>query len=305
MKCPNCLMEIADHALFCRYCGTSVAASEKGQDNTVTMEKGRARPHTAPEPKSSIKKKRVGLRILLVFSIITVIAGGVLGFLVARGVIVWKDLLPKHRFAWTDYSEGVTRIIEESDPVDGEEKEVPEPSDGQDTEAPQETVNTSPTETTEPTTSSGSSEEPTVIIEEHYAKHSGSTLLIIDDRAHVLSEQSIFSLLKEAKEFSTLSGYSVMIVLTNDLSDMPPGEFATEYYTNVLEDDEENSDLLKEVFLCLIDVTNKNCSVSTFETAESRFSDSQIAATLEIIQPHLDAEDFETALTGLLENAPR
>ena len=63
-------------------------------------------------------------------------------------------------------------------------------------------------------------------------------------------------------------------------------------------------ELSENGFLFLINVSNNEYYIAASGTAISKFSNSQKTAIFEIIQPSLDADNFEIALMGLLENAP-
>ena len=133
MKCPKCRKEINDAASFCGYCG-QVINKESTQDASVqepvnvevqTKQEPATRSNVnKPENESNTKKRKkyIGLKILLIFSIIAIVAGAVLGLLTAKGIIDLSNIIPSNRFEWTDFSEALD-AESESATSDEESKE--------------------------------------------------------------------------------------------------------------------------------------------------------------------------------------
>lgn len=134
MNCPKCARALADHALFCGYCGAPIekhtrshpagkTADAMPQQTQDDLQKAGAEAQTPvpslPEPVAqSPEKNRRGRKILLVFSLLAIIAGSMLGFIAARGIVDLRDLLPRASFAWTDRTEGISQTGETPDPVE-------------------------------------------------------------------------------------------------------------------------------------------------------------------------------------------
>lgn len=122
MKCPKCAREIEDDSLFCGYCGAKIEKGSRavpqppGEAAPTPGLRGkhRAAPRDPPSPPDGKpqKKKRLGLKILLVCSVLAVLAGGILGWMTARGILDLREYLPMDRFSWTDPSEGVAAADE-------------------------------------------------------------------------------------------------------------------------------------------------------------------------------------------------
>lgn len=142
MKCPKCLKEINDTASFCGYCG-QVINKESTQDASVE-ETLNAEVQTKQEPttqgdaskpedesNTNKRKKHIGLKILLIFSIIAIVAGAVLGLLTAKGIIDLSNIIPSNRFEWTDFSEALDKESEfvTSDEEAADKEQVDDTSD--------------------------------------------------------------------------------------------------------------------------------------------------------------------------------
>lgn len=124
MRCPKCSKEVAENAAFCGYCGATIGKKEESfsVDEAISI------------TKKSRKKKGIGLKILLTFSIIAIIFGSGLGFLTGRGIINWRECIPLGSFTWTDPSEGIVQFDDEQEGMGGESKEsTPLPTDGVET----------------------------------------------------------------------------------------------------------------------------------------------------------------------------
>lgn len=128
MKCPKCAREIDDSSLFCGYCGakiekvngtapqppreTAPPPGPHGKQRAVSRDPP-SRPGPEPRPYGKARKKnRLGLKILLVCSVLAVLAGGILGWMTARGILDLREYLPMDHFSWTDPSEGVAAADE-------------------------------------------------------------------------------------------------------------------------------------------------------------------------------------------------
>lgn len=87
MKCPKCFREIDELDAFCGFCGAKI-----GQAIT---------------PVSKKKKTKSGMKIFMLFSMIAMMSGVILGFCMARGIVDWEHILKQNQFQWTDFSEAV------------------------------------------------------------------------------------------------------------------------------------------------------------------------------------------------------
>ena len=102
----------AENAAFAASQQTSTApaqeqATQTGETSVEQKAQGKKKKEKSPKapkpPKEAKKKKKIWPKILLVFIIIALIGGGVLGYLTAKGIIDWKQLLPTNKFEWTQY----------------------------------------------------------------------------------------------------------------------------------------------------------------------------------------------------------
>ena len=138
MKCLYCGKEIKDKAQFCNFCGnkqfpqtppseetappplpipeqvgvtteTSHTSFEKTNpvlvENYTPVFSGSPAPVSSEQAPKTSGKKRIGIIILLVFLLIALLSGSVLGFLTARGIISFEALTSRNNIKWTTISE--------------------------------------------------------------------------------------------------------------------------------------------------------------------------------------------------------
>ena len=190
------------------------------------------------------------MKVLLVFVLLAFIGGSVLGFLTARGVVSIESLFPNSSFKWTNFSEGqaeTTETAEISDDKEDEKEsssETTSPVDDEENTTP----STEPTDSSSESTSPEETQQPTES-DPHYAKYVGNSLVVIDDKAHIWEEATIANILANAKTMSELSGYSIMIVVTNDMFDMTSQEFADDYFDYVLNSNEGDTEHCRWLFI--------------------------------------------------------
>ena len=335
MYCPNCGREISDQAAFCGYCGATLpglkeekpapqqaepqeaAASEappvpppqaveEPPQQTEPQEAAAAEESPTPPPPrhpnvkapskgKKKKKKRTGLKLFLVCCLLAIAAGGAMGFLTARGTIDWRSYLPLEKFVWTSPSEGETQ----SDPApqtgeEEDEKGTADSSTGAASEAdPSQGENPEAGEADAGEDSQGTPEPQGE--ESHYAMYRSSVLLVVDDQAQVMSQTAIETVLDRAKEAAASSGYSILLVLTDDLQGESMEAFASGYYARALEGSQGGAELKEDGFLFLVDVAGGESFLWT--AGEAQMPEDITGA----VQANLTAGEYETALLNVLE----
>ena len=333
MKCPYCSKEIKDDAVFCGFCGKQIpqkpleeaspappiaeVKSEVSNDaevltknevseetsnsekaETVSTESADETPKKKSKDKP--KKKRIALKVLMIFVVLAFIGGSVLGFLTARGIVSFESLIPNGNFKWTSFSEGQSETVESeetSEDKDGEKEENSESSSPTDEE---ETPSTEPADSSSETTSPEDTQTPAEN-DAHYAKYIGDSLVVVDDKAHIWEENTIANILANAKAMSELSGYSIMIVVTNDMFDMTSQEFADDYYDYVLTSNEGDTELIADGYLFLINLADREYYLSTCGKAIDLYTDTVTDELFNEIQQFMVDENYEAAVNKVIE----
>ena len=316
MNCPYCGKEIKDDAAFCGFCGKQVSpkpleeaapsppsdAIEKEVTESSDNAPNEVVEETAKKTKDKPKKKHTAVKVLLVFVLLAFIGGSVLGFLTARGVVSIESLFPNSRFKWTNFSEGQAETTETADTSDDKEDEKENSSET--TSPVDDEENTTPsTEPTDSSSESTSPEEPQQPTESdpHYAKYVGNSLVVIDDKAHIWDEATIAGVLENAKAMSELSGYSIMIVVTNDMFEMTSEEFADDYYDYVLTSNEGDTELIADGYLFLINLADREYYLSTCGKAIDVYTDTAIDELFNEIRQFMVDGNYEAAVNKVIE----
>ena len=316
MNCPYCGKEIKDDAAFCGFCGKQVSpkpleeaapsppsdAIEKEVTESSDNAPNEVVEETAKKTKDKPKKKHTAVKVLLVFVLLAFIGGSVLGFLTARGVVSIESLFPNSRFKWTNFSEGQAETTETADTSDDKEDEKENSSET--TSPVDDEENTTPsTEPTDSSSESTSPEEPQQPTENdpHYAKYVGNSLVVIDDKAHIWDEATIAGVLENAKAMSELSGYSIMIVVTNDMFEMTSEEFADDYYDYVLTSNEGDTELIADGYLFLINLADREYYLSTCGKAIDVYTDTAIDELFNEIRQFMVEGNYEAAVNKVIE----
>lgn len=316
MKCPYCSKEIKDDAAFCGFCGKQVPSPPleeaspsppSEEEKNEVSESANSIPsesveETQKKAKHKPKKKRTALKVLLIVVLLAFVGGSVLGFLTARGVISIESLLPNSNFKWTSFSEGqseTTETDETSDDKESEKEESSETTSPADDEV-ETTPSTEPADSSSETTSPEETQQPTES-DAHYAKYIGDSLVVIDDKAHIWEETTIANILANAKAMSELSGYSIMIVVTNDMFDMTSQEFADDYFDYVLTSNEGDTELIADGYLFLINLADREYYLSTCGEAIDVYTDTVMDELFNEIQQFMVDGDYEAAVNKVIE----
>lgn len=315
MKCPYCNKEIKDDAVFCGFCGKQIPQiplvetsqspppdkpKSVGSDETNNIPSDEIIEGQSKKTKHKPQKKRTGFKVLLIFLLFSAISGSVLGFLTARDFIPIKSLFTSNGFKWTSLSEGQFESTTSDDSeYGGNEKEGASSASPTDEE----------TETTLSMESTDSSSEPTAPEESqqptesnsHYAKYIGDSLVVIDDKAHIWTEASVSDIMANAKAMSEASGYSIMIVVTNDMFGMTSQEFADEYYDHVLTSNRDQTELISDGYIFLINLADHEYYLSTSGNAIDVYTDAVMDELFSEIQQFMVDGDYEAAVNKVIE----
>ncbi|MBE6949023.1 MAG: zinc ribbon domain-containing protein [Ruminococcaceae bacterium] len=144
MKCPYCSKEIKDDALFCGFCGKQIPqkplkeaspappADELKIEVSESVNNASSEIGEAPQKVSTrneSKNKCTSSKVLLVFVLFAFVAGSILGFLTARGVVTLESLISNNNFKWTSFSEGLTETLETEEHSENKDSGKEESSD--------------------------------------------------------------------------------------------------------------------------------------------------------------------------------
>lgn len=237
MKCPKCLKEINDAASFCGYCGQVI--NRETTQNASVEEPVNAEVQTKQEPttqgdanklenesNTKKRKKHIGLKILLIFSIIAIAAGTVLGLLTAKGIIDLSKIIPSNRFEWTDFSEALETENESSDSEEllpDKEQTGNEDSDNFSSKESAETEN----ETVKSENESTGSVNNTSVTENTNANANSRFLITTKDGEEILNASAI----KSCNVFEDEIGGSVGLIIK--LNDEGEKKFAKATLNNI------------------------------------------------------------------------
>lgn len=315
MKCPFCNKEIKDDVAFCGFCGKQVPqkpleeaspappADEVKADvsNSVNDVPSETVEETQKKnSKSKPKKKHTALKVLLVFVLLAFISGSVLGFLTARGVVSIESLIPNGSFKWTSFSEGQSETVESEETSEDKAGEKEENSESSSPTDEEEAPSTEPADSSSEVTSPEDTQTPAEN-DAHYAKYIGDTLVVVDDKAHIWEESTIGNILANAKAMSELSGYSIMIVVTNDMFDMTSEEFADDYFDYVLTSNKGDIELIADGYLFLINLADREYYLSTCGEAIDAYSDTVMDDLFNEIQQFMVDGNYEAAVNKVIE----
>lgn len=309
MKCPNCSNEINDGAAFCGYCGKSCAVQEISPVQNIEPQKTDVpqadfqTPAKDVVPPKSKKKKRTGLKIFLFFVLLAVIAGCILGFLTAKGIVNWKNIVHYNELKWTEFQE--IENTEEDDSLESNDDstnnnlvddtsetdaKLPDSDDTLDAKQSQDTYELT---------------DPLEFVEKQYYKYIDNNIIMVDDKAHVLSSDSISNIFTTASNLAELSKYSIVIVIKNNILETSIEGFTEGYYKGILQSYYEYEAFSEDGYLLLIDPEEHSFEISMFGTASTAFAEnSEINSVFDDMRQYIEAENYETAVIRLLENTP-
>ncbi len=295
MKCPHCSKEISNEASFCGFCGNTIPKEDNENAKAREVSATKAEPQAI---KSKAKKKHTGLKVLSIFLVIALFAGGISGFLAARGVISFKSLIPFKQLKWTDFLEASTDIEPyeyTEDTFESEEKEKTDVMLSETSPLPTEKNTPFPEEATSPL-------ENDISRDEHYAEFTALTLARVDDRAHVLSPTAMNNVLSAAKQSAFSLNSSVIVVITKDMSGMTNKEFLNEYHSHLIENSRGYPGQPENGYLVLLNLEGNECFIVNFGSKTQTPTDSKIGELNGIVQQYIAVENYEMAVTELIKN---
>ena len=187
-------------------------------------------------------------------------------------------------------------VTDDKDSDKEENSEASLPTENEDETEP----STKPIDSSSETTTPEDTQQPTEN-DPHYAKYIGNSLVVIDDKAHIWDETTIAGILENAKTMSELSGYSIMIVVTNDMFEMTSEEFAVDYYDYVLTSNEGEAELAADSYLFLINLADREYYLSTCGKAIDAYTNNAMNDLFDEIQQFMVDEDYAAAVNKVIE----
>ena len=289
LKCPNCGNTIGNGARFCRNCGSGVVVSD-------------AAAGLAKKPPR--KARKTGFKLFLISLAAIIVTGTALGYVAARQGIEIKNLLIANDFHWSKAPAPETERVKPATDLTDPEKET-SPA----TTQPETQLTTAQPETQlttaqpEPEATTISTTMP-VQIEPHYYGSIASQLTIIDDKAHIWTDDALLDLGTNGARLSAASGYSIMIVATNDLFGLADHEFADKYYDRVFAENNEENTIINDGYLLLINLQDNTVYLSTYGKAAYLFYNELIYSILDEIIPLIKEGKYSEAILLLYNRTP-
>jgi len=131
----------------------------------------------------------------------------------------------------------------------------------------------------------------------------GDSLVVVDDKAHIWEEATITGILANAKAMSELSGYAIIIIAANGTLEMTSQEFVNDYYDHVLTSNEDESELIADGYIFLINLADREYYLSAYGKAMDVYTDTVRDELFDEIQQFLVDENHEAAVKKVIENA--
>ena len=131
----------------------------------------------------------------------------------------------------------------------------------------------------------------------HNVVYSNEALAVVDDSAYVLDGTEMDAVFDAAIAVTETTGYSIVIVLTDDLHGMSTSKFCRIYYDDALYQDGRTNGA---GYMLLVDVASSDYYLGACHSAPTETINNMILSSSETIGAYIEKGDYETAALNFL-----
>lgn len=138
-------------------------------------------------------------------------------------------------------------------------------------------------------------------IEDHYGIYIDDEISIVDDSAYALETDSVRNILEHAEQMAALSGYNIMIVITDDDCEEGVTVYADNYYDSKLDEFQNQYSLDDDGYVFIINTNIRTYTISTCGKAINYYTDEKIDELLNDLSVKMEDGDYEGAVIQLID----
>ncbi|MGN0141381.1 MAG: TPM domain-containing protein [Roseburia sp.] len=138
--------------------------------------------------------------------------------------------------------------------------------------------------------------------EDYHAVVVSGMLVIVDDKAHILSRDSERKILDVAQQTADQTNETIIVVTEDDMNGKNSREYADGYYDNAVCDGKYN--VCEDGYLVLINMEERIIYISTCGEVIDEYTDRELQANIAILSLYLANKNYEAGIIRLLHNTP-